>query len=130
MTKEDKTEYMREYRKKNRDKLNAYARERRANKADSLDKELQRARQKRYKDSLTLDYYIVYALPNEHYCGVTNQPTLRMRYHNTRGKSTDDWFILDVCHSLAHARLIEREHHNNGWNGKQGHKHFNVELNN
>ena len=42
-----------------------------------------------------LDHWIVYYLPEEHYCGITNDPYHRMKTHDQQqGHNTTGWKVL------------------------------------
>ena len=64
---------------------------------------------KRYK-STKLNYYVVYYLPNENYCGITTNPESRMREHKARGKNVEGWKVLytsaDVKEAYYHESLF------------------------
>tara|TARA_R110000796_G_scaffold214939_2_gene330969 strand:+ start:75 stop:665 length:591 start_codon:yes stop_codon:yes gene_type:complete len=83
-------------------------------------------RMKTYYEAQRLTHHIVYCLPyyDQHghmaYAGVTDNPTWRMISHNSSGKNTDDWFILQVCNTREEALRVEAEYHSKGYAGKSG----------
>ena len=54
-----------------------------------------------------LDHYIVYYLPEEHYCGFTNNPQYRMTDHKKHGKNIDNWRVLQTCATKTEAAYTE-----------------------
>ena len=70
-------------------------------------KEYHRQKSKRHK----LDHYIVYYLPEEHYCGITENPHKRMILHRSRGLDTEGWRVLYASEDLADARNHENLFH-------------------
>ena len=78
---------------------------------------------KKYYKSKTLDHYIVYYLPEENYCGVTNNPTNRMNRHKTQGNNPTGWRVLATTETLEEALTIEKKYHTElGMNGAKGWK--------
>ena len=77
---------------------------------------------KAYKESKKLGYYVVYHLPNEHYCGVTQNTYHRMLDHKHRGNDTTDWVVIHKCETKAGALAIEAQYHAKGWLGASGYK--------
>lgn len=89
----DKTEadYAKQWRTKNKEHLKKYRKE--------LD------------EKQKLDHYIVYYLPNEHYCGVTNQPHKRMHNHKREGKNIENWRVLYTSTDRKTAHYYEAMFH-------------------
>ena len=54
-----------------------------------------------------LDHYIVYYLPEEHYCGHTNRPVTRMSSHRYNGKDTTNWRVLTTTKTKTEAIYYE-----------------------
>ena len=70
-----------------------------------------------------LDHYIVYYLPEENYCGVTNNPTNRIKRHKTQGNNPTGWRVLATTETLEEALTIEKKYHTElGMNGAKGWK--------
>ena len=87
---------------------------------NAKNKEANKAQKKEYAKSLKLPYFIIYALPSHFYCGVTNQPDLRMANHRSQhGRTTSNYLIMATAETRAEALEIEAEFHDAGWNGKQ-----------
>lgn len=108
-----------------------------ANKEDILAKRpiyLEKTKEKRatqakaYNESKKLPYNIVYCIPNYdgkggNYCGVTNQPILRMGAHNTLGVlNTSEWYELGRCNDRKEAEALESAFHELGYHGAKGYK--------
>ena len=72
---------------------------------------------KKYNNKRILDHYIVYYLPEHHYCGVTNSPIRRFSQHRADGNTTDNFRVLACADTLLEARAIEMEFHLMGMNG-------------
>tara|TARA_R110000737_G_scaffold123557_1_gene155625 strand:+ start:480 stop:896 length:417 start_codon:yes stop_codon:yes gene_type:complete len=73
--------------------------------------------------SKTLDHYVVYYLPEENYCGVTNNTNYRMRLHKSHGNNTNNWRVLSTTETLEEALTIESKYHTElGMNGASGWK--------
>ena len=58
-----------------------------------------------------LDYFAVYYLPEEHYCGVTNNPEKRMIVHKNKGMNVEGWRVLSCHDTLVEARHQENLFH-------------------
>ena len=67
--------------------------------------------QKKHYDKTLLDYYVVYYLPKEHYCGVTNNPERRMTVHKSYGNDPEGWRVLSCHDTLLEARHQENLFH-------------------
>ena len=91
--------YMREYRKKNYDK----------------NKESKRQHKKYLKKCD--GYFYVYYLPEEHYIGMTNNVSRRIRYHNSHGKIVHNYEILARFKRQVDAHLFETILHAMDYNG-------------
>ena len=63
---------------------------------------------KKLHNKTLLDYYVVYYIPDEHYCGITNNPKKRMIVHKSKGMNVEGWRVLS-CHDT----LIEARHQEN-----------------
>ena len=62
-----------------------------------------------------LDYFVVYYIPNEHYCGVTSNPQARMASHKHKGMDIEGWRVLS-CHDT----FIEARHQENLFHSMMG----------
>jgi len=150
---EKRREYWKKYSKKNREKINEKNKVYRANSKEkikdwylknkehlkkyqldyieknkeSINEKSRIRNKKNYKES-TLDFIVVYCLPNynkggfEKYCGVTNNTKYRMKTHNSRGNNVDGWFVMHECKTRKEALSIEAEYHKKGYAGKQIYK--------
>ena len=63
-------------------------------------------------------FFVVYCLPDHNYVGYTISTYRRMLQHEQRGKSTDEWFVLDICKTKAEAIQLEKRYHSLGYEGK------------
>tara|TARA_R110000796_G_scaffold32050_1_gene84311 strand:- start:20 stop:520 length:501 start_codon:yes stop_codon:yes gene_type:complete len=107
-----------EYRLNNKEKVNENQRKWYQN-----NKEKAAEHRKKYYESLKLDHYIVYYLPEENYCGVTQNPTKRMLKHKSRGNNPTGWKVLATTKTRQEALTIERKYHTElGMNGANGWK--------
>ena len=75
-----------------------------------------------YKRDNTLPYNVVYCIPlyngKDNYCGVTNQPSLRMYKHKALGKlNVNEWYELGRCNDKKEALALERAFHKLGYHG-------------
>ena len=99
----------------NKEKRTAY------NKQHKLDNpDMYRDYNNQYRAERTLNYWVVYCLPNNviPYCGQTTRPQFRMNEHNLiLGRCTDDWFILDICATKQEALSVEASYHAMGYDG-------------
>ena len=96
MTKEERREYYREYYKKNTEKRK---------------ESIKKYQMKRYHTE-KLDYFVVYYIPDAHYCGVTNYPSQRMASHRTKNKfNTDGWRVLACADTKLEAIKLEMQYH-------------------
>ena len=78
---------------------------------------------KKYNKTKKLDHYLVYYLPEENYCGVTNNPHFRMSKHKTDGNDTNNWRVLATAKTRQEALTIENKYHTElGMNGAKGWK--------
>ena len=78
---------------------------------------------KKYYESFKLDHYIVYYLPEENYCGVTQNPTSRMLRHKSRGNNPTGWRVLATTKTKQEALIIESKYHTElGMHGAKGWK--------
>tara|TARA_R100000951_G_scaffold93161_2_gene81692 strand:- start:469 stop:828 length:360 start_codon:yes stop_codon:yes gene_type:complete len=111
MTDKEK-EYNKAYRTANREKRRLYSLE-----YNRKNREKLIAKKKAVYYAKILPYYVVYVLPDTHYCGMTNNPQNRMYKHKSMNRNTDDWFVLDICKTKKEALIVEREYHNQGYNG-------------
>ena len=111
-TKEYRAAYMKEYAKKNRHKYVHLSR-----KWQKKNKDKVRATQQAREERTLLDYYVIYYLPNEHYCGVSNNPKRRMDQHKAMGKDIEGWKVLQTAETKIEALAIECEFHLMGMNG-------------
>ena len=57
------------------------------------------------------------SLPDEHYAGVTCDPTYRMITHRKNGKDTSNWKIFFHTDEPAEALKVEAELHMLGFEG-------------
>lgn len=89
-----KKEYDLKWSKENKEKRKEYY---------MKDKEIKISRH----ELLKLDHYVVYYLPKEHYCGITNNPVFRMHDHKKNGKDTTDWMVLFTAESRKTAAYYE-----------------------
>lgn len=124
MNPEEKKIYMKAYYKANKEKLNKQSKD--WNKANRVNAKIwyqdNKVKLKADRESMNLNYYIVYCLPNfnndnKAYAGITNQPSVRMRSHKSLGKNIEGWFILGVLENKIKARQLEIEYHNKGYSG-------------
>lgn len=103
-TKDKKRAYDKKYNKENKDKRRLY------NKVN--------------KEANKLPYNVVYCIPNyngngDNYCGVTNQPVLRMRGHKSVGKlNTSEWYELGRVEDRKEAETLESSFHKLGYHGE------------
>ena len=74
---------------------------------------------KNQQQSTTLSYYIVYGLPNEMYCGITNNIYKRMNSHRSNSKDTTGDFIISIHSTKSEALKAEKEQHQKGWLGSK-----------
>jgi hypothetical protein len=115
---ERKKEYDKAYKKKNKEKVKAWSRS-----YYLANKEKVAKKQKIRKSKNTLEYSIVYCIPNYdgiggNYCGVTNNIKSRMYNHKAAGRlNIKDWFILDIKTDRFEAEKSERQFHSNGYHG-------------
>ena len=86
----------------------------------SPQKERQRAIANRNKGKLS--HYIVYYLPKENYCGMTMDPTPRMRVHKRDGNDTTGWITITTAKTKKEARSIENHYHALGMEGAYAYK--------
>ena len=100
------------YANKNRQRINNNAKEYYKN-----NKEKMLAQMKENQESKKLPYYIVYGLPNEMYCGITNQPEARMRTHKRDSNDTEGYFIISIHSTRKEALEAEKAEHKKGWLG-------------
>ena len=70
------------------------------------------------KHKIKTPYWIVYCLPAEHYCGITNRPYARMLEHKGK-RDTEGWFVLEICYTKEEARAKELEYHKKGYEGRK-----------
>ena len=113
MTKEEKREYDKIYRKANIIALKAKARDRYIkNKASTKSKVLS------YKQTLKDEFYTIYYLKEEHYVGVTNQPKIRMQNQKRNGKHVLDYEVVTTVKTKREALDIESLLHKLNYNGK------------
>jgi hypothetical protein len=78
---------------------------------------INKERHKEIYESNKLDHYVVYLLPKENYVGITNQPKERMYRHNSKGKDTDNWIVLETAINKKEALVLERLYHKQGYLG-------------
>ena len=81
-------------------------------------------RNRRYREKTELDYWAVYYLPHEHYCGISKNPVDRMRCHKARKLNTDDWRVLYCADTYEDAIVTETKFHLLGMNGHKELKHI------
>ena len=80
-------------------------------------------RGKRYREANKLKTNIVYCIPNynglgDNYCGVSNQPQLRMAKHKFDGKlNTSEWYELGKVTDRKEAEALESAFHELGYHG-------------
>ena len=129
MTKEERKEYSKAYYQDNKERIKSYAKKYRDKNRDKIKaykdsrKEITKVYNRMSKQSKKLGYYVVYALPNYNnddsvYCGFTQNTYSRMIKHRSKGLNTKNWFVLDVCKTELDARILEREYHIKGYEGK------------
>ena len=68
-----------------------------------------RKRSKSIYDKAKLDHYVVYYLPEEHYCGVTSHLRGRLVKHEKDGNSTEGWRVLYASEDEMEAVVKEAE---------------------
>ena len=123
MTKEERREYDRAYRLKNKDKLKEYLKTYHKSNEEKI-----AAQKKALYRGHSVSYTIVYCIPNyngkgDNYCGITSNPYKRMINHKRLNKqNTSDWFILDVKLDRKEALESEKIFHSKGYYGKRGDK--------
>ena len=59
------------------------------------------------QEESSLNYYLVYYLPEEHYVGITSNPWSRMRKHKNGGRNISKWRVLYSCKTKKEAGYIE-----------------------
>ena len=107
--------YKKKYRKLNKEKIADWQREYQSN--PEYKKRKSEYNKERYENN-TLDHYIVYYLPKENYCGVTNNPRKRMSTHKAEGNDTNNWRVLATAKTREEALTIENKYHKElGMNG-------------
>lgn len=137
MTKEEKKEKKKAYNKawylKNKEAHSKRCKEYQANnkteiaaykKANKDKIKVQNAvRGKRYREANKLKTNIVYCIPNynglgDNYCGVSNQPNIRMAKHKFDGKlNTSEWYELGRVIDRKEAEALESAFHELGYHG-------------
>ena len=86
-----------------------------------------RRQQKDYRDKQALDYYIIYYLPLENYCGITNcVPRMLSRHKHKSNLNTDGWRVLQTADTKLEALVIESRYHLEL--GMRGHNEITREL--
>ena len=60
----------------------------------------------------------VYLIPEEHYCGQTDNTIWRKHQHTTDGKITDGFEIFGSYDTRDEAKLVEAQFHALGWFGR------------
>jgi len=72
----------------------------------------------RRNNSTKIDHYLVYYLPEENYCGITNNPPRRMSRHKFVGNDTNNWRVLATAKTREEALITENKYHKElGMNG-------------
>ena len=77
---------------------------------------------KKSKEHLT-DYWCIYYLPEEHYCGITRNMFNRMKSH-AKKFNIEGYRVLATANTYEEAIAIETEFHLMGMNGHQALKHI------
>ena len=62
--------------------------------------------------------YHVYILPEEHYCGQTDNPTTRKYDHTSKGRILDGFEVIMSFNTRKEAKFVEAAFHALGWYGK------------
>lgn len=115
---EKRADYMKAYRQKNKDKIEAYKKD-----WHEDNRERRLAKMKDSYKNRTLPYTVVYCIPNydglgNNYAGITNNVYQRMANHKNLGKKNiDDWFVLDIKTSRSEALISEKHFHSKGYKG-------------
>ena len=76
-------------------------------------------RSKKQHKKNTLPFYVMYGLPNEMYCGITNNIYHRMGNHKSLSRDTEGWFIISTYKTRSEALEAELEQHKLGWLGSK-----------
>lgn len=92
-----RTEYFREYRRKNKEALNKNT--------------------KSYYERQTTNGHYVYYLPEEHYVGMTNYLKRRMHQHRKNGRCTEGMEIVACFERGVDAHYLETLLHMRGYDG-------------
>ena len=70
-----------------------------------------------------LDHYVIYCLPNydglgSNYVGLTKNLYQRLAWHKTKGKlNTSSYIVLDTASTKKEGLIIERTYHDKGYCG-------------
>jgi hypothetical protein len=110
MTKEERQEYNKKYNEANK--------EERAAKRET-NKEKLYAYDKDYRESQKDGLYTVYYLKEEHYAGMTNSLSCRLRYHKSvHNRHVEDVEVIGKYKTKAEAIRVEAALHAMGYNGR------------
>jgi hypothetical protein len=110
MTKEERQEYNKKYNEANKEERAA---KREAN------KEKLYAYDKDYRESQKDGLYTVYYLKEEHYAGMTNSLSCRLRYHKSvHNRHVEDVEVIGKYETKAEAIRVEAALHAMGYNGR------------
>jgi len=71
---------------------------------------------KAYIESQRNDFYTLYYLPEDHYIGITTQPSIRMRNHKSQGRHILGYEVVAAFKTKREALATERYLHNIGYN--------------
>ena len=123
MTKEERREYDRAYKAKNKEKIKEQQRLYHLNNKDRLasrkkewyseNSEAIKERYESRKDGM----YTLYYLPEEHYIGITTNVYNRLKRHKGQGNHSADVEIVAKFDNKREALNTERYMHNIGYNG-------------
>tara|TARA_R110000737_G_scaffold304590_1_gene311952 strand:- start:57 stop:413 length:357 start_codon:yes stop_codon:yes gene_type:complete len=113
MTKEERKEYNRKYREKNKERLDAY------NKAWNLNNKEKKATQnKALAESKKDGLFTVYLLPKENYVGQTSSLYARLiTQKRNQGRDVSNVQILGKYKTREEAKAVEAEYHSKGYLG-------------
>ena len=118
MNKEEKREYMKKYYQANKEKLLTRNKEY-AKIHYQLNKEKRIAQMKVIEESKKDGYYTVYYLKEEHYVGMTNSLSRRLRYHKSvHNRHIEDVEIIGKYETKEEATRVEAALHSMGYLGK------------
>ena len=120
-TKEEKSEYNKKWREKNKEHIAAYNHANKERKAAYIkaNKEKLDAYCKAYKESQKDGLYTVYYLKEEHYAGMTSNLSYRLSNHKTmKNRHIEDVEIIGKYKTKKEATRVEAALHSMGYLGR------------